>query len=465
MTDNLKEYPYPIGPFAESFPPLSPAQHAALVVRIAQHSFRPAVIVWREEIIFGVALLKAYKEAGVEPRFEQLANDADPTEALAAAAIPFLEMDNNARGRAAWMASEWSTRGRPRDEDQYSANLQNKTRAAMAERFGVSVRLINYFAQVLSENSKAVPALQQAVREWKIKGTDAARVISRPAVVQERAVELVMSKEVRTVSRAVERVEREMAEAVEAAALADMLAQPLDETMTLHVAQIADILRLVPANTVDAIITHPPQAEDKLFMYSDLAALAAHALKPSGFMAVLGNGMFLPRMLAHLEHEGIRWIMEQDVLSQGAAGSFRAPVLPGPPPQAPARLRQARLPARRCGRPDHSSPAGGVARRPRPERDHHGLDHQEVVPVRTDGLRPDDAGSGRHGAGGEEAGLHLHRRHGASVLSGPHPEADDGSRSRLRWTIRNRFTQRRRNERVAAHANPVGDTGSSFRRR
>ena len=34
-------------------------------------------------------------------------------------------------------------------------------------------------------------------------------------------------------------------------------------------------------------------------------------------MAVLGNGMLLPRMLAHLEHEGIRWIMEQDVLSQG----------------------------------------------------------------------------------------------------------------------------------------------------
>ena len=82
MTDNPKEYPYPIGPLAESFPPLSPAQHAALVVRIAQHSFRPAVIVWREEIIFGVALLKAYKEAGVEPRFEQLADDADPTTLL-----------------------------------------------------------------------------------------------------------------------------------------------------------------------------------------------------------------------------------------------------------------------------------------------------------------------------------------------------------------------------------------------
>ena len=317
MTDNPKEYPYPIDPLDESFPPLSPAQHAAVVVRITHHRFRPAVIVWRGRIIFGVALLKAYEEAGVEPLFEQLADDADPTEALAAAAIPFLKMDSNARGKAAWMASEWSTRGRPRDEDQNSANLQNKTRAAMAQRFGVSVRLVNYFAEVLSENSKALPALQQAVRDWRIKGTDAARVISQPAEVQERAVELVMSKEVRTVSQAVKRVEREMTEAADAEALANMLAKPMDETMTLHVAQVADMLRLIPANTIDAIITHPPHAEDKLFMYSDLAALAAHALKPSGFMAVLGNGMLLPWMLAHLEHESLRWIMEQDVLSQG----------------------------------------------------------------------------------------------------------------------------------------------------
>ena len=319
MTDNPTEYPYPypIDPLDESFPPLSPAQHAALVVRITHHGFRPAVIVWRGGIIFGVALLKAYEEAGVEPRFEQLADDADPTEALAAAAIPFLKMDSNARGRAAWTASEWSTRGRPRDEDQNSANLQNKTRGAMAARFGVSVRLVDYFAEVLSENSKAVPALQQAVRDWRIKGTDAARVISRPAVVQERAVELVMNKEVRTVSGAVERVEREMAEAAEAEALADVLAKPMDETMTLHVAQVSDLLRLVPANTVDAIITHPPHDHRKMFMYSDLAAFAAHALKPSGFMAVLASSLLLPWTLKHLEHEGTRWIMEQDVVSLG----------------------------------------------------------------------------------------------------------------------------------------------------
>ena len=102
-------------------------------------------------------------------------------------------------------------------------------------------------------------------------------------------------------------------------------------------------------------------------------------------------------------------------------------------------------------------PTGGVARRPRPGRDRHGLDRQEVVPVRTDSLRPDNAGSGRPGSWGEEAGLHLHRRHGASVLPGPHPEGDDGSGSGRRWTIRNRVTQPRRNGRVAAHANPVGD--------
>ena len=140
--------------------------------------------------------------------------------------------------------------------------------------------------------------------------------------------------------------------------------------MTLHVAQIADILRLVPANTVDAIITHPPQAEDKLFMYSDLAALAAHALKPSGFMAVLGNGILLPRMLTHLEHEGIRWDYGAGRPLQGRRGSFRAPVLPG--------LR--RKPLLVYGKPAFQ-PAGGddLITVPPPEELPAGLDRNETT--------------------------------------------------------------------------------------
>ena len=317
MTDNPQESPFPISTLALAFPPSRPARYASLVVRIDRYGFRPPVIVWRGEIIFGVELLKAYTEAGVAPIFEHLPEDADPVETLAAGAIPVLEMDNNQRGVSAYLLSQWSTRGRPRAEEEKSANLRNITQEDSARLYGVGVRLVTCAAQVLSEDSKAVPALRQVVREWRVKASDAARVVSRPAEVQERAVALVIRKEARTVKAAVERVEREIADAEVAAALADMLAKPMDETVTLHVARTCDLLRLVPAGSVDAVITHPPHDEDKLLIYSDLANVAAHALKPEGFMAVVGSGMLLPQMLKHLEHEGLRWIMEADVFFRG----------------------------------------------------------------------------------------------------------------------------------------------------
>ena len=324
MTDNPKESPFPISTLAEAFPPSRQARYASLVVRIDRYGFRPPVIVWRGEIIFGLELLKAYTEAGVAPNFEHLPDDADPVETLAAGAIPILEMDNNQRGVSAYLLSQWSTRGRPRADEEKSANLRNITQEDSAKLYGVGVRLVTYAAQVLSEESKAAPALRQAVKGWRIKATAAARVLKRPPEVQEKAVDLVTRKEVRTLKAAVERVEREMAEAEEQTALAEMLAQPLDETVTLHVAQVADLLRTVPANSVDAVITHPPHDQDKLFIYSDLAEVAAHTLKPEGFIAVVGSGMLLPQMLRHLEHEELRWIMEQD-LDMGAnpAGSGR----------------------------------------------------------------------------------------------------------------------------------------------
>ena len=326
MTDQFPpDCPYRIGFLAETFPPLSPAEHAVLVVRISRHGYRPAVIIWRDEIVFGVELLTAYAEAGREPRFEYLPEEADPVEGVAAEAIPSLEMNNNARAVVAALASLWSTPGRPRDEDKNSANLQNKTRTAMAERFAVSVRGVNYAAQVLSEESPAVPALRQAVRGWKINATDAANVLKKPPEVQQRAVELVMEGKVKTVRRAAKQVERESAEAEEQAALAEILARPLDETVTLHVASAADMLQLAPRGSVDAIITHPSHSPEKLGMYSDLAEFAAHALKPTGCLIVVGQGILLPRMMEALTHPELVWRCEGDLLFHGR------PMGSGPP--------------------------------------------------------------------------------------------------------------------------------------
>ena len=317
-------YPYPISPVAEAFPPLHPARYAALMARISRYGFRPPIIVWRGEIIHGVELLQAYVDAGVEPRFGLLPDDAEPVDVLAADAIPYQEMDDNQRGLAGYLLSQWSTRGRPRTEDEKSANLRITTQEEAAELFGISVRLVSYASQVLSDDSLAIPALRQAVREWRIKCSDAAKVVDRPVEVQERAVELVDRGEVKTAKRAVERVEREIAEAEEAAVLAEILALPLDETVTLHVAEIPDMLQLVPQGSLDAIVTHPPHSEEKLSMYSDLAEFAAHALKPTGCLIVVGQGILLPRMMEALAHPELRWMWEADLLFQGKpAGSGR----------------------------------------------------------------------------------------------------------------------------------------------
>ena len=52
-----------------------------------------------------------------------------------------------------------------------------------------------------------MPAVRQAVREWRIKATTAAPVLKRPPEVQEKAMDLVTRKEVRTLKAAAERVE------------------------------------------------------------------------------------------------------------------------------------------------------------------------------------------------------------------------------------------------------------------
>ena len=62
-----------------------------------------------------------------------------------------------------------------------------------------------------------------------------------------------------------------------------------------------------------------------MFVYSDLAAFAVHALKPDGFLAVVGSSMLLHQILQHLEHAGLRWIMEVDVLSEGPPYSSGRP--------------------------------------------------------------------------------------------------------------------------------------------
>lgn len=323
--NRLPGCPYPIHPLALRFPALIPVKYAALLASISAHGLRRPIVVWQGQIIDGVHRLKACLEAGIEPVYEFPDDDADPLPYLADENVSNRNMSQNDLAVVAYSFSQWSSPGRPRADAENCANLRNYTQTEAADLLGVSRRLVTCAVQVLSEDSTAVLALQQAVMEWRIRCSDAAKIVDRPPEVQDRAVALVTSGKIKTIRRAVQEVEQEVAQGEAAAALADVLARPLDETIVLHTAAVADLRGMVAAGSVDAVITHPPYTEEALPMLSALADFAAHALKSGGVMVVVGNGISLPRMLEQLAHPELRWLAEFDLVFHGRPASSGRP--------------------------------------------------------------------------------------------------------------------------------------------
>ena len=317
--------PYPINPLAKAFPPLDPAQFEHLLASIRERGLRRPIAVWRGEIIDGVHRLKACIDAGVEPRYEFLDDDEDPYEYLADVNIPRRGMTQNEKALTAHLMSQYSTPGRPRSSDENSANVRSISQGKAAKLVGVSPRLVSYASRVLSSGSKATPMVQDAVLGWKVKCSDAARVVDLPPEVQNRAMDLVDRGEIKTVKSAVQRVEQELALSEEEAARLEILARPLDDTIVLYIASVADLPGRVTSGIIDAVISHPPHTEEALPLLAHLASFAAHALKPSGVMVVVGNGIILPRMLERLEHRDLGWLAEFDLVFHGK------PVGSGPP--------------------------------------------------------------------------------------------------------------------------------------
>ena len=75
-----------------------------------------------------------------------------------------------------------------------------------------------------------MPALRQAVDDWRIRCSEAASILDRPPEVQERAAELVLAGQFRTVKTGAERIEREIAQAAEAEARESTPALALGDT-------------------------------------------------------------------------------------------------------------------------------------------------------------------------------------------------------------------------------------------
>jgi len=71
-------------------------------------------------------------------------------------------------------------------------------------------------------------------------------------------------------------------------------------TNTIAVADIAELIGLLPAESIDMIFTDPPYHDEYLDLYEHLANLGAHVLKPGGYLMTYIGKMFLPDIVCRL---------------------------------------------------------------------------------------------------------------------------------------------------------------------
>jgi 16S rRNA G966 N2-methylase RsmD len=87
-------------------------------------------------------------------------------------------------------------------------------------------------------------------------------------------------------------------------------ATKLDQPFVLHCCDIRDAYQVVPAESVDLIITDPPYGRDYLPLYEELSKFASHALKEGGICLVMTGQSYLPEVLSLLtKHLDYVWML------------------------------------------------------------------------------------------------------------------------------------------------------------
>ena len=306
--------PKPEHPLSLIFPDMTAAEFSELVKSMRESGFDQAhdILTWRGEVVDGRHRQAAALEAGVQPRYQSLPAEWTLERVKAMLVKENLlhrNLDESQRAMVAVQLSEWKPPGNSTGANQHGAGRNRKNSSGssneeMSQAARVSTATVKDAKKVIRE----APVLVEAVKNGVVTVSDAAAIASRPPEVQAAALELVLDTPGKTTLRKeAARVERVR---VHEDLIAKAAETPKDERITLHHSAVADLHRLVKAESVDAIITDPPYGREYLDCYRDLADFAVHALKPGGGLYVMTGQMFLPSIMGRLEVEGLeyRWV-------------------------------------------------------------------------------------------------------------------------------------------------------------
>ena len=300
---------YPISDLAYLLPEMGEQSFSELVKSIHEVGLLEPISVWRGQILDGRHRYQACLLAGVEPEFQHLPDDIDPLAFVLAKGLDRRHLSTSQKAVIAYRLTVMSPE-HVCSEDQACAFLHTGvTQQQAADRFRVSRRSLGHARAVLGPDSMAVPELRRAVEHGTVTVSDAAKIAGQPPDVQRTALDRVVNGAAKNVATAVRRIAAEAARSRSGIPGAGSVDGRL-HTPVLHQCAVGDLAALVPAGTIDAIVTHPFLNEENLSLFTQLADFAVHALKDTGVLVVMADDLILPLVMNAMQHPHLNWVCE-----------------------------------------------------------------------------------------------------------------------------------------------------------
>ncbi len=298
-----------IHPHADMVPRMLPRKYQELKLSIGQRGQYEPVIVTREDpprIIDGRHRYWACAELGLQPRFAKLPQGLDPLEFVLDKQGLRKELNKSQRALFGYRLSRHSTVGRPRKGDENWEDLPNiYSQEEAARRVGVTRKQLGLIKRVLESGSPVTEDLEEALSQGAITVNDALVLVNEPDEVQTRAMAMVQRGEVKSVARALTRIRSESETGgSDGTCVSSGVARDVDDVVIIYSA-VSDLHHAVNDSSVDVIITIPSTDPNQLASLWEVVDFAAHALTPTGIVAVIADPTVLGPAMEQLIQPGL----------------------------------------------------------------------------------------------------------------------------------------------------------------
>lgn len=295
-------------PIAALLPDMTDEEYAALRADIDAHGLLVPITLYDGQVLDGRHRLRACRELGIEPRYEDFAGDDPLTFVVAtnvhrrhlsaaqraALAVEILPMIEEAARRR--QAEAGGGRGRAGgDTRTLSAKMRtpfDRSDKAAAAMTGAGSRYVSDAKRI----AQRAPDVLAAVKTGRLDMATAKAAADLPGEVR---ADLVTRLDTTTpAARKEARAEIARASRITSRPATANVSVPA-ERCDIHLGSVLDALSLPPCS-VDWVVTDPPYIAESLDAWRDLGKVASHVLRPGGALVAMSGQYHLPEVTSLL---------------------------------------------------------------------------------------------------------------------------------------------------------------------